>query len=73
CESRDNYSAANPNSSARGAYQFLTGSWASYGHKDRYGVSSASQATPAQQDEAALITWQQSGTSPWNASKSCWG
>lgn len=72
CESHDNYTAANPNSTARGAYQFLTGSWKSYGHAARYGVSRADLATPAQQDEAALITWQRSGTSPWNASKSCW-
>ena len=72
CESRDNYGAANPSSSARGAYQFLTGSWAAYGHKARYGVTQAHQASPAQQDEAALITWQRDGTRPWNASKSCW-
>lgn len=72
CESRDRYDAANPSSSARGAYQFLSGSWAAYGHKDRYGVSTADQASPAQQDEAALITWERDGTRPWNASKSCW-
>jgi hypothetical protein len=73
CESRDNYTAANPYSSARGAYQFLTGSWAAYGHAARYGVSQAHLATPAQQDEAALITWQRDGTRPWNASRHCWG
>ncbi len=73
CESRDNYTAANPSSSARGAYQFLTGSWAAYGHATRYGVSQAHLATPAQQDEAALITWQRDGTRPWNASRHCWG
>lgn len=72
CESRDNYQAANPSSSARGAYQFLTGSWAAYGHADRYGVSQAHLATNVQQDEAALLTWQRDGTRPWNASKSCW-
>ncbi len=73
CESTDNYTAANPNSSARGAYQFLTGSWAAYGHAERYGVNQAHLATPAQQDEAALLTWQRDGTRPWNASRSCWG
>lgn len=73
CESRDNYTAANPYSSARGAYQFLTGSWAAYGHAARYGVSQAHLATPAQQDEAALLTWQRDGTRPWNASRHCWG
>lgn len=73
CESKDSYVAANSRSSARGAYQFLTSSWAAYGHADRYGVSSADQATPAQQDEAAVVTWRQSGTRPWNASRHCWG
>ena len=61
------YSAANPRSSARGAYQFLTGSWAAYGHAKRYGVSTADKASPAQQDEAAVITWERSGTRPWNS------
>lgn len=73
CESTDNYEAANRRSSARGAYQFLTGSWDWYGHADRYGVPQAHLATPAQQDEAALITWQADGTRPWNASRHCWG
>ncbi len=72
CESRDDYTAANRRSSARGAYQFLSGSWAAYGHAKRYGVSSADKATPAQQDEAAVITWERSGTRPWNASRHCW-
>ena len=73
CESRNDYTAANTRSSARGAYQFLTGSWAAYGHAARYGVKQAHLATPAQQDEAALLTWQESGTRPWNASRHCWG
>ena len=72
CESRDDYTAANAQSSARGAFQFLRGSWEWYGHADRYGVPTADLATPAQQDEAALLTWQQDGTSPWNASRGCW-
>jgi hypothetical protein len=72
CESTDNYQAANRSSTARGAYQFLTGSWDWYGHKDRYGVAQAHLATNAQQDEAALLTWQQDGTRPWNASRHCW-
>lgn len=72
CESRDSYVAANSRSSARGAYQFLTGSWAAYGHAERYGVRSADLATPEQQDEAALITWERDGTRPWAASRHCW-
>lgn len=73
CESRDDYTAANTRSTARGAYQFLRSSWAAYGHDGRYGVSEAHLATPAQQDEAAVITWQQDGTRPWRASQHCWG
>lgn len=72
CESKNNYQAANRISSARGAYQFLKSSWRLYGHSARYGVEEAHLATNAQQDEAALLTWQRSGTSPWNASAGCW-
>lgn len=72
CESRNNYRAANPTSSARGAFQFLRSSWANYGHARTYGVSQAHHATPAQQDMAALNTWRRSGTRPWNASRRCW-
>lgn len=72
CESTNNYGAANSYSSARGAYQFLTMSWNWYGHADRYGVASANLATPAQQDEAALLTFQQDGARPWAESRPCW-
>lgn len=73
CESSDDYTAANRRSSARGAYQFLASSWRAYGHDERYGVSTADQAAPAQQDEAALLTWERDGTRPWYASRHCWG
>ncbi|MEZ5378654.1 MAG: DUF4214 domain-containing protein [Acidimicrobiales bacterium] len=73
CESGGNYLAANRRSSARGAYQFLASSWAAYGHAARYGVFEAHLATPAQQDEAAVITWKRDGVRPWYASRSCWG
>lgn len=73
CESGDDYTIRNrAGSSARGAYQFLTSSWRAYGHADRYGVKWASMALPWQQDEAAVITWLRSGTSPWNPSRGCW-
>lgn len=73
CESTNNYKAAHTVSSARGAYQFLTKSWGWYGHAARYGVASADQAAPAQQDEAAVLTLRRDGTRPWLASWSCWG
>lgn len=72
CESTNNYLAANSGSSARGAYQFLTMSWEWYGHAARYGVAQANLATPAQQDEAAWLTYQQSGARPWAESRHCW-
>ncbi len=72
CESTDDYQAANPASSARGGYQFLRSSWRGYGHAARFGVTSADQASPAQQDKAAVITWEEYGTSPWAASRHCW-
>ena len=73
CESTNNYQAAHVRSSARGAYQFLAGSWSWYGHAARYGAATADLATPAQQDEAAVLTLKQDGTRPWKASFGCWG
>ena len=73
CESTNNYQAAHVSSSARGAYQFLSGSWSWYGHAARYGVATADLATPAQQDEAAVTTLKKDGTRPWRASFRCWG
>jgi len=73
CESQGNYKAVNSSSGASGAYQFLRSSWAAYGHDTRFGTSTGGAATPAQQDEAAVITYQESGTRPWLASSRCWG
>jgi len=73
CESGGNYTVKNKTSSARGAYQFLTSSWEWYGHAERYHAAVASDALPWQQDEAAVFTWQRSGTRPWAASQHCWG
>lgn len=55
----------NPSSGASGAYQFLGSTWHAMGFDARYGVSSAAQASPAQQDEAAQIMYNQVGRSPW--------
>lgn len=64
-ESGGNYSVVNSSSGASGAYQFLNSSWAALGFAARYGVSSAAQATPAQQDQAAAETYARMGRSPW--------
>ena len=72
CESTNNYRATHPVSTASGAYQFLIGSWEWYGHADRYGVPEAYLATPAQQDEAILLTVERDGLRPWAASRHCW-
>jgi muramidase (phage lysozyme) len=72
CESTNDYQAVNPSSSARGAYQFLTSSWAYYGFAEQFGAAEAHLATPAQQDQAALEVLQAEGTAPWAASRSCW-
>jgi muramidase (phage lysozyme) len=64
---RGNYAAVNRRSGASGAYQFTDDTWGG-----RYGVRSAAQATPEQQDRAAYETYQRRGTSPWRFSAACW-
>ena len=69
CESGGDYRAANPRSTASGAWQFLDSTWR--------GVTGlpgrARDYSPAVQDRAALKLYRSSGTRPWNASKGCWG
>lgn len=63
CESRDNYWAKNPRSSAAGGYQFLTSTWRWVtGRSD-----TALNATPAEQDAAAvrLATMPGGGLQHW--------
>lgn len=71
CESGGNYSAQNPTSSASGAYQFLDSTWR--GLPAAQGYARAKYAPPAVQDAAALQLYRRAGSSPWLASKSCWG
>ena len=72
CESTNNYLASVAGSSARGAYQFIIGSWEFYGHAAVTGVPEAHLASPAEQDQAALRTLQDVGTGPWAESRPCW-
>lgn len=62
------YRNQNPSSTASGAWQFLDSTWAGYG-----GYSRAMYAPPAVQDAKARLVFRQDGTTPWNASRSCWG
>jgi len=70
CESHHDYTARNPRSSASGAFQFIDSTWRAYGDS-RW--TRAYLAPRDAQDAAALRLYRASGTSPWNASRSCWG
>lgn len=70
CESGGSYTAQNPTSTASGAYQFLTSTWRSLDASAGY--ATAASAPASVQDAAALELYQQSGTTPWNASRGCW-
>jgi hypothetical protein len=63
-----NYTLANPDSTASGAWQFLDSTWADFG-----GYARAMYAPVAVQDRKARLTLDADGTTPWNASRSCWG
>lgn len=69
CESGGSYTAQNPNSTASGKYQFLDSTWRAMGGS----TARAKDASPAEQERLALKLYEQQGTTPWNASKSCWG
>lgn len=71
CESGGNPAAQNRSSTASGLFQFLDSSWAAYGGL-RFGRR-AKDASPAEQQEIADRAFAQSGLSPWDASKGCWG
>lgn len=70
CESGGNYQAQNPTSSASGAYQFLTSTWQSLDASAGY--ATAASAPESVQDAAAVELYNAAGTTPWNASASCW-
>lgn len=70
CESGNNPRARNPASSASGTYQLLRSTWLANGGGAF--ARTAAQATPAQQETVAKRLFLRAGTTPWNASRSCW-
>lgn len=70
-ESGGDYRAQNRVSSASGAYQFIDATWRSLDASKGY--SRAKYAPKSVQDAAARELLREQGTSPWNASKHCWG
>lgn len=70
CESGGNYTAENPVSSASGAWQFVSATWAWV-----TGLEPPASAYPAEvQDAAFLELWDEGrGASHWEASRACWG
>lgn len=70
CESGGNATAKNPNSSASGLFQFISGTWAAYGGLEF--APTARQATIAEQHIVANRAYAREGYKPWNASKDCW-
>lgn len=71
-----NYRAYNQQgSSASGGYQILDGTWASWKQyvPAAKPYARAAHAPPHVQDEVATKAYYRHGSSPWNASRSCWG
>lgn len=70
-ESRTQPWAVNPTSGDGGLYQFAVGTWLANGG-GQY-ASAAQEATPAQQDQVAVNTYNADGFQPWTGDTSCWG
>lgn len=73
CESRNDYRAKNPSSSASGAYGFIDSTWRDWCECDTRRYPRAWLAPEAVQDAAALRLFLGEGTDPWKASRGCWG
>ncbi|MGZ4619478.1 MAG: transglycosylase family protein [Frankiaceae bacterium] len=71
CESGGNYRAVNRSSGAAGGYQFMYTTWRAM--PESRGYRNASDAPAWLQDQAARRLYAMYGTSPWAASRSCWG
>jgi len=69
CESQFQWDAANPGSSARGVFQFVARTWA----RTLEGRRGTSALDAEANIRMALRHMATIGTSPWNASRACWG
>jgi hypothetical protein len=69
CESQFQWDAANPGSTARGVFQFVRGTWART-LEGRRGTSALDAEANIRMAVRHIATI---GTSPWNASRACWG
>jgi hypothetical protein len=69
CESGGNPHAQNSGSTASGLFQFLDSTWRGLGGSTAH----AKDASVAEQYAIANKAYAQSGTSPWAASRHCWG
>lgn len=65
CESNWRTNAKNPNSSASGVFQFLSSTWNKWGQGDVF--------NPYDNIRSAVKLFDAEGTTPWLASKKCWG
>ena len=68
CESGFRWNAANGRSSARGVFQYLSGTWRS----TEDGRNGASVLDAEANVRMAVSTIARSGTAPWAASRRCW-
>lgn len=76
CESRDDYQAQNPASTASGRYQFINSTW-QWVWEDLIGkpapTERAKHADPVKQDRAFAVLWNDGqGASHWAPSEHCW-
>lgn len=73
CESRNNPLAKNPNSTAKGIYQFLDGTWQNYAQR-YWGEDWVNHSVLDEEDNRELGHWviDTYGTRDWNASRHCW-
>ncbi len=65
---KPNYTAQNQNSTASGGYQYLDSTWGNH-----LGYARAMLAPARVQDLRAIRDYNKYGTSPWEASRGCWG